>query len=751
MKKKLLNLLLTLLGSTTLHASLSANIDGIYYRLYGNSNTAMVTYGSTNVDSYSGDVIIPSTVIYEGDIYMVTSIGELAFCDCSSLTSITIPNSITSIGFRAFRHCSGLSSITIPESVTEIGNNIFEKSGLVSVIIPNTVTRIGDYAFRECYTLSNVFCYSESVPTTSSNAFEGTNKEGVTLHVPESALEQYKATAPWSEFGTIVGLMSSSPIIFFADANVKALCVANWDTDKDGELSEDEAAAVTDLGEVFKGNENISSFNELQYFTGLNSIFPDAFSECSCLKSINIPNSVTSIGNSAFYGCISLNSVTIPNSVTNIQTYAFQNCKGLTSFIIGNSVTYISNTVFYGCNSLKKIIWLTTTPPTGYEYANLDGVINYVTNEQYTELNNKVVYPFLSSLFAVDGIIYVPVNPSERTCDAIDCIYDETSANTKIPLSVSYNGITMNVQRIQPYICYNNKYIDSLYCEYNGNIETYSFFGCTDIKNIVCNINGEIEQEAFKGLSNLMSLSLGSQLNFIGKEAFSGCTSLTEIVSKAVNPPSCGEFAFHEINVWSCKLIVPKGSMVSYREADQWKEFFFIEEDTGSDVIPDPEKKCAIPTISYKNGQLSFESETEGVEFKSSIRDTDINDYSVSVINLSATYTITVYATKDGYENSEVATGTLCWIDVAPQTEGIVDEDAVTEVKAVPVLIQTQGGNITIQGAAEGTPIAIYGIDGKEYGSAPSEKDRTTIATSLRPGSVAVVKIGEKAVKVAIK
>lgn len=80
-----------------------------------------------------------------------------------------------------------------------------------------------------------------------------------------------------------------------------------------------------------------------------------------------------------------------------------------------------------------------------------------------------------------------------------------------------------------------------------------------------------------------------------------------------------------------------------------------------------------------------------------------------------------------------------------------MNEDAVTEVKAMPVLIQTQGGTISIQGATEGTSIAIYSIDGKQYGSAIAEKDRTTISTSLQPGSVAVVKIGDKAVKVLIK
>ncbi len=165
---------------------------------------------------------------------------------------------------------------------------------------------------------------------------------------------------------------------------------------------------------------------------------------------------------------------------------------------------------------------------------------------------------------------------------------------------------------------------------------------------------------------------------------------------------------------------------------------------------------CATPTISYANGELKFNSETEGVTFHYNI---DIEDDNVksgirNVVQLSVTYHISVYATKEDYNDSEVATGTLCWIDVKPATEGIIIKDDATEVnevKALPVLIQSNGGTITIQGVAEGTPIAIYDIDGKQYGSAISEKDCTTIATSLRPGTIAIVKIGKKSIKVLVK
>ena len=160
----------------------------------------------------------------------VTSIGDYAFYSCSGLTSVTIPNSVTSIGDHAFYNCSGLTSVTIPNSVTSIENFAFEDcSGLTSVTIPNSVTSIGTRAFYECggltsvnigngvksigsdafadcAELTDVYCYAESVPTTQSDAFDGSYIEYASLHVPAASIEQYKAKAPWSNFGTIVAI-----------------------------------------------------------------------------------------------------------------------------------------------------------------------------------------------------------------------------------------------------------------------------------------------------------------------------------------------------------------------------------------------------------------------------------------------------------------------------------------------------------------------------------------------------------------
>jgi hypothetical protein len=154
--------------------------------------------------------------------------------------------------------------------------------------------------------------------------------------------------------------------IYFADANVKALCVENWDTDGDGELSKDEAAAVTDLGEVFKGNTTITSFDELQYFTGLESICNEAFNGCSNLTSVVLPEGLKNINHKSFCST-GLKSIKFPASLEWAGTYAFINtplesidfngCAATFDMACfqGNNVEdlYIPNTVkFVGYNNL---------------------------------------------------------------------------------------------------------------------------------------------------------------------------------------------------------------------------------------------------------------------------------------------------------------------------------------------------------------------------------------------------------------
>ena len=298
----------------------------------------------------------------------VTNICGSAFQNCSSLTSVTIPSSITAIGASAFQGCSGLKKVMVPD-IASWCNITFENSsanplrfarhlyadenteitrleipegvtnispyaflwckGLNYISIPNSVTSIGESAFFSCDNLEKLAVHWETPLTVNSNVFP--IRAYITLFVPLGSKDAYAADEVWKGFKNIIEYTGQSRIITFADANVKALCVQNWDFDSDGELSEEEAAAVTNLGEVFKGSR-ITTFEELQYFTGLTSL-PSAAFQNSNLTKVIIPNTVTTIKN-AFWQCGSLTSVVIPKSVTSISGTAFYQCNKLYSVTV---------------------------------------------------------------------------------------------------------------------------------------------------------------------------------------------------------------------------------------------------------------------------------------------------------------------------------------------------------------------------------------------------------------------------------
>ena len=159
------------------------------------------------------------------------------------------------------------------------------------------------------------------------------------------------------------GGLAATDVIEFADANVKAICVAattGWDTNGDGELSKAEAAAVTSLkvdgaeNTVFYNNTTITSFDEFQYFTGIETIESKAFYNCQSLKSIVLPNSITQIMSNGFYNCKELEFVDLPENLLSISDLAFAYTKLKTIFIPKN-VTTIQTRAFMSCNSLQTI------------------------------------------------------------------------------------------------------------------------------------------------------------------------------------------------------------------------------------------------------------------------------------------------------------------------------------------------------------------------------------------------------------
>lgn len=229
----------------------------------------------------------------------------------------------------------------------------------------------------------------------------------------------------------------------------------------------------------------------------------------------------------------------------------------------------------------------------------------------------------------------------------------------------------------------------------------------------------------------------------IGSKSFANCPKLADVLCYAEKIPIMQGFgntpctdAFEGSYIEYATLHVPATLVNAYRETEPWSGFKNIVTLDGD--IPEAQK-CATPTIGYSNGKLTFHSETEGVEYKYEITDVDIKQGLGSEVLLTMTYNVNVFAMKQGYSNSDVATATLCWVDREP-----VINTGVAQIPAQAVLITSEGGILTVQGADDGTQVGVYTVNGTYAGSAVCQNGTARVATSLQPGSIAIVKVGKK-------
>lgn len=480
-------------------------------------------------------------------------------------------------------------------------------------------------------------------------------------------------------FCTVSVDIDDNPIIDFADVNVKAICVANWDSDGDGELSKKEAAAVTDLGDIFINNTEITSFDELQYFTGLTSIGNSAFFSCYGLTSIVIPNSVTNIGDQAFANC-GLTSVNIPESVVTIGAWAFNYCNNITAVTIPENVTSIGVSAFQNCNSLVTII--VEQGNIRYDSRdNCNAIIETATNTLIAGCKNSIIPESVTSIgslafygcndltsivipnsvtnigyqaFAYCGLTSVNIPESVVTIGgwAFDSCFNLTAVTIPRNVTSIDYGVFSGCNSLSSIIVEggNSRYDSRDNC--NAIIETATsslISGCnhtiipenvTSIGNwalAYCdNLNSIVIPESVTSIAygafcccyNLTSITILGKDISIGEDAFVWCNALRDIYCYAERIPNTLRNAFGNSNIESATLHVPAVSLDAYMATTPWSNFGNIV--AIDDNTPDVKGKtftlrCARGYVGYNGSTLCSTTQEAASEF--AIVDYGITNY----------------------------------------------------------------------------------------------------------------------------
>lgn len=572
-------------------------------------------------------------------------IGDYAFYS-TALTSVNIPQSVSSIGKGSFSNCaslksftgryasdggrillkddtvyafapSGLTEYSIPDGVKNIADNaFFSCSKMQYFTVPTSVKTVGAEAFRYCTSLKSMEFQPYTPPTAGNRMLDNTNN--CDIFVPKSALSTYQQANVWHGYASrIKASGAASNVIDFADSKVREICLQRWDTNGDGALSYDEAAAVTTLNKAFKDNQEITSFDELEYFTGIKTLAYEEFYCCKKLKSVKLPKGLETIGQGAFERCVELESVEMNDGLKTISAYAFYGCEKLSSVYLPNSVNVLGNNPFFNCFGLSSFSGkcassdgsmlingstLVSFAPSGkttcsvpstvstigaYAFANCSELTSISLPSTITVIGFRAISNCygLSSISIPNGVtsiesyafawcsglgsIIIPGNVQSIGNDAFYFCSKLSSINIPESVQTIGDGAFANCKNLS---YFSGKFAaDNGRClvDNSGRLFAFAPYGITSY-SIPIGVTS-IGYNTFYYCTNLQNVTIPSSVTSIGSSAFNNCNSLGSITVNATTPPKLVDsYVFYNTN--NCPIYVPAVSVSAYKSAAKWSD-----------------------------------------------------------------------------------------------------------------------------------------------------------------------------------
>jgi len=497
------------------------------------SELQKVIFGSsvTMVPDYAFQLCTIVDTVVVGNA--VTMIGSYAFNGCAGLKKLILGSAVETIGEAAFKECIGLSAIALPGAVTSIGDYAFEGiTKLSSLAIPAAVTSIGDYAFAGCNGICTIRELSALPPTIGTNTYSGV-ANSIPIYVPCIAREDYQSASNWEIFTNYVCDSTRDNCNYIIGS-----CGTNltWSFSCDSVLTISGTGTMDNYtsASVVPWSDLQPSIKSIQIGNEVTSIGNYAFASCENVKTVSIGSQVTSIGIRSFEGCQKFTSLILPNLVTTIGANAFNNCTSLTNVTWNsNAVTsYPGSSVtnpFTECTGLSKVIFGNTVQSVPHFALYGSSVDTVLFGSAVASIGNYALYNCsdITTIILPENVSAIGIS-AFKGCTSLDSIMWKSTNITAYPVEIGMLPFE-NCPSLQT-ISFGDQV---------QSIPQNAFYNNTSVKKITLGKSvTNVGSTAFYGCSSLNSLVIPQKVSTIGNNAFSNCRSLVSITWNAKNVSS---------------------------------------------------------------------------------------------------------------------------------------------------------------------------------------------------------------------